>query len=233
MEEAIIRLQNIHKVYQLGKVNVPALRGINLEIFPGSFVTIMGASGSGKSTLLNMIGCLDSPSQGKIFLDNEDTALFSESKLAEIRGKKIGFIFQQFNLLQNLFVVYGCFFFDIGQNTVNYNKNKKIYMYDPFFVRIFSDRLNITVETEKIVEGIVGAKIKQKNVLDDVYFTKIKKETDFVLSSKTAREVKYQNSVSKEDFVNKHYFKDFKLLSKDVFDENIIPVYVYLFTVKI
>ena len=106
-------------------------------------------------------------------------------------------------------------------------------MYDPFFVRIFSDRLNITVETEKIVEGIVGAKIKQKNVLHDVYFTKIKKETDFVLSSKTAREVKYQNSVSKEDFVNKHYFKDFKLLSKDVFDENIIPVYVYLFTVKI
>ena len=102
MEEAIIRLQNIHKVYQLGKVNVPALRGIDLEIFPGSFVTIMGASGSGKSTLLNMIGCLDSPSQGKIFLDNEDTALFSESKLAEIRGKKIGFIFQQFNLLQNL-----------------------------------------------------------------------------------------------------------------------------------
>jgi uncharacterized protein len=138
-----------------------------------------------------------------------------------------------FELLSNLFVVYGCFFFDIGQNTVNYNKNKKIYMYDPFFVRIFSDRLNITVETGKIVEGIVGAKIKQKNVLDDVYFTKIKKETDFVLSSKTAREVKYQNSVSKEDFVNKHYFKDFKLLSKDVFDENTIPVYVYLFTVKI
>jgi putative ABC transport system ATP-binding protein len=102
MEQAIICLQNVHKVYQLGKVDVPALRGIDLEIFPGSFATIMGASGSGKSTLLNIIGCLDSPSEGKVFLDNEDTSLFSESKLAQIRGKKIGFIFQQFNLLQNL-----------------------------------------------------------------------------------------------------------------------------------
>jgi len=102
MQEPIIRLQNVHKVYQLGKVDVPALRGIDLEIFPGSFVTIMGASGSGKSTLLNIVGCLDSPSEGKVFLDNEDTSLFSENKLAQIRGKKIGFIFQQFNLLQNL-----------------------------------------------------------------------------------------------------------------------------------
>jgi len=102
MKESIICLQGVYKSYQLGKVDVPALRGIDLEIFPGSFVTIMGASGSGKSTLLNIIGCLDSPSKGKVFLDNEDTSLFSENKLAEIRGKKIGFIFQQFNLLQNL-----------------------------------------------------------------------------------------------------------------------------------
>ena len=138
-----------------------------------------------------------------------------------------------FELLSNLFVVYGCFFFDIGQNSVNYNKNKKIYMYDPFFVRIFSDKLNIAVETEKIVEGIVGAKIKQRNVLNDVYFTKIKKETDFVLSSKKAREVKYQNNISKEDFVNKHYFKYFKVISKDVFDENTIPAYIYLFSAEI
>jgi len=101
-QNSVIRLQNVWKVYQLGKVEVPALRGINLEIQPGSFATIMGPSGSGKSTLLNMVGCLDVPTSGKIFLDGKDTASLSESKLAQIRGKKIGFIFQQFNLLHNL-----------------------------------------------------------------------------------------------------------------------------------
>jgi len=100
--KSIIRLQDIWKVYQLGSVDVSALRGVNLEVDPGSFVTIMGPSGSGKSTLLNMIGCLDVPSKGKIFLDEEDTSTFSESKLAQVRGAKIGFIFQQFNLLHNL-----------------------------------------------------------------------------------------------------------------------------------
>ena len=98
----IIRLQDVWKVYQLGKVDVRALQGVNLEVESGCFVTIMGPSGSGKSTLLNMIGCLDTPSKGKIFLDEEDTSVFSESKLSQIRGRKIGFIFQQFNLLHNL-----------------------------------------------------------------------------------------------------------------------------------
>ena len=102
MDKCIIRLQDIWKVYELGKINVPALRGVNLEVNSGSFVTIMGPSGSGKSTLLNMIGCLDVPTNGKIFLDGADTASFSQSKFAQIRGRKIGFIFQQFNLLQNL-----------------------------------------------------------------------------------------------------------------------------------
>ncbi|MBU3918642.1 ABC transporter ATP-binding protein [Patescibacteria group bacterium] len=101
-KKPIIRLQDVWKVYQLGKVDVRALQGVNLEVETGCFVTIMGPSGSGKSTLLNMIGCLDAPSKGKIFLDKEDTSVFSESKLSQIRGKKIGFIFQQFNLLHNL-----------------------------------------------------------------------------------------------------------------------------------
>ena len=74
----IIRLQDVWKVYQLGKVEVPALQGVNLDVEPGSFVTIMGPSGSGKSTLLNMIGCLDVPSKGKIFLDEEDWAFADE-----------------------------------------------------------------------------------------------------------------------------------------------------------
>lgn len=98
----IIQLSDVWKLYQLGSVTVEALRGLNLKIFSGSFVGIMGPSGSGKSTLLNMIGCLDLPSKGKIFLSGEDASLFSESKLATIRGRKIGFVFQQFNLFHNL-----------------------------------------------------------------------------------------------------------------------------------
>jgi len=102
MAEALIKLENVWRTYKLGETNLSILKGINLEIQPGSFVTIMGPSGSGKSTLMYLLGLLDSPSQGKIYLSGEDTSNFSEDKLAEIRGKKIGFIFQQFNLLQNL-----------------------------------------------------------------------------------------------------------------------------------
>src|SRR3989344_3643149 len=102
MSESLIRLDNVWKIYKLGELELPVLRGINLEINPGSFVTIMGPSGSGKSTLMYLLGLLDSPSRGKVFLQDQDTSFFLEDKLAEVRGKKIGFIFQQFNLLQNL-----------------------------------------------------------------------------------------------------------------------------------
>ncbi len=101
-KEVIIQLSDVWKIYQLGSVTVPALRGLNLKIFSGSFISIMGPSGSGKSTLLNMIGCLDVPTKGKIFLSGEDVKSFSESSLAVVRGKKIGFVFQQFNLFHNL-----------------------------------------------------------------------------------------------------------------------------------
>ncbi len=136
-------------------------------------------------------------------------------------------------LLSNIFVVLGCYFYDIHEHKVNFNKNKKIYIYDPFILQVFSNRLNISVDKEKIIEGIVGAQIKQKNVLEDIYFTKIKKETDFVINSNSGIEVKYQNSISKEDFINKRYFKNFKILSKYIFDKDTIPVYVYLFTEKV
>ena len=98
----LLKLENVWRTYKLGETNLSVLKGINLEIMPGSFVTIMGPSGSGKSTLMYLLGLLDTPSQGKIYLNSEDTSGFSEDKLAQIRGKKIGFIFQQFNLLQNL-----------------------------------------------------------------------------------------------------------------------------------
>ena len=102
MTEVLIKLENVWKTYQLGEVEVNAVRGINLEIAPGGFITIMGSSGSGKSTLLHILGCLDIPSQGKVFFEGEDISELSQNQLAEIRGEKIGFVFQQFNLIANL-----------------------------------------------------------------------------------------------------------------------------------
>lgn len=100
--EPLIKLEGVWKVYQLGKVELTVLKGVSLEIVPGSFVVILGPSGSGKSTLLHIIGLLDTPTKGKVFLEGKDTSKLSEDELSQIRGKKIGFIFQQFNLLPNL-----------------------------------------------------------------------------------------------------------------------------------
>lgn len=94
-----IRLEGIHKTYDLGEVQVHALRGVSLDIYPGEFVAIMGASGSGKSTLMNILGCLDKPTKGRYFLDGKDVSGHSRHDLAKIRSQKIGFVFQQFNLL--------------------------------------------------------------------------------------------------------------------------------------
>ena len=117
MAETIIKLENVWKVYQLGKVEVPALRGISLEINRGSFVSIMGPSGSGKSTLLNMVGCLDFPTKGRVFLGGKDISLLSENELAQLRGKTVGFVFQDFNLLPHLTAVENVMLPMIFQNT--------------------------------------------------------------------------------------------------------------------
>jgi len=98
-QKPIIELRNIWKIYQMGEANVYALRGMNLKINRGKFIAIMGPSGSGKSTAMNMIGCLDRPTKGTVLLDDKDVSKMNESTLAQIRGKKIGFIFQQFNLI--------------------------------------------------------------------------------------------------------------------------------------
>lgn len=98
----IIRLNNVWKTYDVGKTKVHALRGMDFEVRRGEFVAVMGPSGSGKSTSVNMIGCLDVPTKGRICLENQNIAHLSESDLAQIRGKKIGFIFQQFNLIPTL-----------------------------------------------------------------------------------------------------------------------------------
>ena len=97
-DESIIELIDVKKIYDLGGVETRALRGVNLRIKRKDFLAIMGPSGSGKSTLLHMIGALDKPTSGKIILDGVDIATMSESNLARLRGKKIGFVFQFFNL---------------------------------------------------------------------------------------------------------------------------------------
>jgi putative ABC transport system ATP-binding protein len=95
----VIRLENVYKTYDLGEVQVQALRGVSLEISEGEFVAVMGPSGSGKSTIMNILGCLDRPTKGRYFLDGVDVSGMSKTELARIRNRKLGFVFQQFNLL--------------------------------------------------------------------------------------------------------------------------------------
>lgn len=95
----VIQMENIHKTYHMGDVGVHALRGISLTVREGEFVAIMGTSGSGKSTMMNILGCLDQPTRGTYFLDGEDVSTLSKDRRADIRNRKIGFVFQGFNLL--------------------------------------------------------------------------------------------------------------------------------------
>ena len=95
----VIKLDDLHKTYQTGEVEVKAVRGVSLEIQPGEFVALMGASGSGKSTLMNTLGCLDRPTSGLYLLDGIDVSRLNRDQRADIRNQKIGFVFQGFNLL--------------------------------------------------------------------------------------------------------------------------------------
>jgi putative ABC transport system ATP-binding protein len=96
---SVVRVENVYKDYVLGPQRVPALSGINLEIEAGSFLALAGPSGSGKTTLLNLIGCIDNPTRGKIFINDDDVTGKTSDELADLRARTIGFIFQTFNLL--------------------------------------------------------------------------------------------------------------------------------------
>ena len=98
----IIQLKDVWKIYPMGATTVQALRGISLEVHEDEFVAIQGPSGSGKSTSVNMVGCLDIPTKGTVLLDGKDISKMTESQLAQIRGQRIGFVFQQFNLIPTL-----------------------------------------------------------------------------------------------------------------------------------
>jgi len=102
MSNTIIRLEDIFKIYGSGETQVKALNDVNLAIEEGEYCSIMGPSGSGKSTAMNIIGCLDRPTSGNYYLDNVDVAQMDDTQLAHIRNKKLGFVFQQFHLLQQL-----------------------------------------------------------------------------------------------------------------------------------
>lgn len=101
----IVKVEDLHKTYILGEVKVPALRGLSFEMERNEFVSITGPSGCGKSTLMHLIGCLDHPNSGSVYLDGTNVSKLNDNRLAEIRNKKIGFVFQTFNLLSRLSAV--------------------------------------------------------------------------------------------------------------------------------
>jgi putative ABC transport system ATP-binding protein len=126
-KKPIIELKDVWKTYTMGENRVHALRGLNLKVHRGEFVAIQGPSGSGKSTAMNMVGCLDVPTAGAIYLDGKNISELTESSLAQIRGQKIGFIFQKFNLINTLTALENVMLPMIFQGYPEEERKKKTY----------------------------------------------------------------------------------------------------------
>jgi len=122
---AQIKLENVWKIYQMEELKIEVLKGINLEIFAKDYIILLGPSGSGKSTLLHVMSCLDLATEGKVFLDNKNVADLSEDELAVIRGKKIGFVFQHFNLISHLSALENVILPSIFQSTDKKQREEK------------------------------------------------------------------------------------------------------------
>jgi putative ABC transport system ATP-binding protein len=129
MKVPVIELKGVWKTYKMGELSLDVLKDVNVVIEKGEFVTIVGPSGSGKSTMMNQVGILDTPTKGKILLDGKDISKLTESQLAQLRGRKIGFIFQQFNLIPTLSALENVTLPTIFQNmpeAVRLEKGKKL-----------------------------------------------------------------------------------------------------------
>lgn len=127
----MIRLVNVFKTYRMGKVAVPALRGVSLTVEAGEFVAIMGPSGCGKSTLLNIIGCLDTPTKGEYWLKGQNVSRLTDNQLSEIRSREIGFVFQQYNLLPRLNILENVLvptLYRTHTNSVNYRERALVLL---------------------------------------------------------------------------------------------------------
>ena len=125
MKKVVIKLQKVWKTYQMGDVSLDVLKGVDLEITRGEFVAILGPSGSGKSTLMNLVGILDIPSKGEIYFEGERVSKLDESDLSQLRGRKIGFVFQQFNLIPTLTALENVILPTIFQNTLEEERIKR------------------------------------------------------------------------------------------------------------
>ncbi len=132
MKSKLLHLENVWKIYQMGEIEVPALRGVSLDVKKGDFVAIIGASGSGKSTMMNLIGCLDIPTKGSIYLKSREISSLTESDLASLRGHTIGFIFQQYNLIPTISafdnVMLPLEFLEYGENQASKRTSKVLKM---------------------------------------------------------------------------------------------------------
>jgi len=136
----VIQLRDVWKTYQMGDQKLDVLKNINLDIYDKEFVAILGPSGSGKSTMMNQVGILDTPTKGKLFLENHDISKLSESEVAKIRGKKIGFVFQQFNLISTLTALENVLLPTIFQNM---SEEKRVAKAEQLLTRVgLGDRMH-------------------------------------------------------------------------------------------